>query len=109
MKVPVPIRCIRVVTEAIDAAYPNDNRSELILAAFEEFFQTRPPLREMTPLAGMSQDHKFTILLPPVMKGQLDCFCAATLYSQSQAFMAIIWAVLAQRGVLKPTPTPLEG
>ena len=109
MKVPVPIRCIRVVTETIDAASPNYNRSEFVVEAFKEFFHTRPPLRDMTALVGMAQDHKFTILLSPVMKGQLDCFCAATLYSQSQAFMAIIWAVLAKRGVLKPTPSPLEG
>lgn len=109
MKIPVPIRCIRIVTEAIDAANPNDNRSDLILTAFTEFFQTRPPLREMTALTGLPQDHKFTILLPAALKEKLDAFCAATLYSQSQAFMVIVWAVLAQRGVLKPTPNPLEG
>lgn len=35
MKVPVPIRCIRVVTETIDAASPNYNRSEFVVEAFK--------------------------------------------------------------------------
>ena len=104
MKSPIPIRCIRVVTEALDGAYPNDKRSAVILAVFEEFFQTRPPLRDMSLFAGHGQEHKFTLLLPPKLKTHFTCFCAATNYSHSQAFMAIVWAVLAARGVLKSVP-----